>query len=532
MLLGGAFGLFLRAPNGQNRAEPGGSKPSYPLLGAVTSAATTSMDTPHAAKSEPTPPAQATLPRTLLMTAEPLAIRRIDSRQADARAELLQLRQSLSPRGNVVSDAGRARTIEVFGQPLSPAEVVAHICSDVERDGLRAVLDYTRRIDKADVNPTTLRVAADELKAAHQQADPVFLETVRRIRENILEFQQALVPEDVTIARPHGGYLQQRFVPLDRVGICVPGGAAAYPSTVLMTAVPAQAAGVKQLAVVAPPTSFGAYNLDLLATCYELGIEEVYRIGGAQAVAALAYGVEGLARVDKIVGPGNLFVALAKKQVYGDVDIDAIAGPSEVVVIADESTKPELIAAELIAQAEHSPGASILITWNEAVLNATAEAIERQTAELARGDLARKSLEQFGALVLVADAKAAAALANEIAPEHLHIATDQPEQWIPRIRHAGALFLGRYTPVAVGDYAAGPSHVLPTGGTARFASGLSARDFVRSMSVLHFSREGLAALADDVRVMADKEGLTAHRASVDIRLKAKSEPAGRKTGQT
>ncbi len=424
------------------------------------------------------------------MTSEPLAIRRIDSRQADARAELERLRQSLSPRGNVVSDAGRARTIEVFGQPLTPAEVVTRICTDVERDGLRAVLDYTHRIDKAQIDVTTLRVSSDELKEAHRGADPEFLETVRRIRENILEFQTALLPEDVTIARPHGGYLRQRFVPLDRVGICVPGGAAAYPSTVLMTAVPAQAAGVKQLAVVAPPTKFGAYNGDLLATCHELGIDEVYRIGGAQAVAALAYGVEGLRRVDKIVGPGNLFVALAKKHVFGDVDIDAIAGPSEVVVIADESARPELIAADLIAQAEHSPGASILITWNESLLAATAAELDRQTAQLERGDLARQSLEQFGALVLVADGKAAVALADEIAPEHLHIATDQPEQWLPRIRHAGALFLGHYTPVAVGDYAAGPSHVLPTGGTARFASGLSSRDFVRSMSVLHFCARG------------------------------------------
>ena len=296
-----------------------------------------------------------------------------------------------------------------------------------------------------------------------------------------------------------------------------------------MTAVPAQAAGVKELAVVAPPTKFGAYNDDLLATCHELGIGEVYRVGGAQGVAALAYGVEGIGKVDKIVGPGNLFVALAKRHVFGEVDIDLIAGPSEVIVIADESTRPDFAAADLIAQAEHAPGASILITWSKAVLEATAVELARQTAHLARGELARESLEQFGALVLVADAREAAALADEMAPEHLHIAAARPEELLAGIRHAGAVFVGDFSPVAVGDYVAGPSHVLPTGGTARFASGLSARDFMRSHSVIHCSREGLAAVAHDVCVMADKEGLTAHRASVDVRLK--SEPPGTQTGR-
>ncbi len=231
-------------------------------------------------------------------------------------------------------------------------------------------------------------------------------------------------------------------------------------------------------------------------------------------------------KVDKIVGPGNLFVALAKKAVYGEVDIDSIAGPSEVVVIADDSTRADFTAADLIAQAEHAPGASILVTWSQAILDATAAELERQTAGLDRGDLARQSLEAFGALVLVADADEAAALADWLAPEHLHIATERPEQLLSKIRHAGAVFLGNYTPVAVGDYAAGPSHVLPTGGTARFASGLSARDFLRSHSVIHCSSEGLAAMAADVRRLAEKEGLTAHRASVDIRLSG--EPAAGK----
>jgi len=452
------------------------------------------------------------------MTTEPLKIVRIDSRDSDARAAIARLRAALSPRGNIVSEAGRRRTLEVFGEELSPLAVVERICEEVRTKGRAAVLDYSARIDKAQVTAETLRVSAEELAAAHRAADPAFLAALRRIRDNIFEFQRALVPSDVRIQRSHGSYLGQRYLPLDRVGICVPGGAAAYPSTVLMTAVPAQAAGVKQLAVIAPPTKFGAYNPDLLATCHELGIDEVYRMGGAQGIAALAYGIEGVPRVDKIVGPGNLFVALAKKTVYGDVDIDSIAGPSEVVVIADPSTRPDYTAADLIAQAEHAPGASILITWSAAVLEATAAELARQTAHLERGDLARQSLEQFGALILVQSAEEAAALADEIAPEHLHIATDHAEQLLGKIRHAGAAFLGNYTPVAVGDYAAGPSHVLPTGGTARFASGLSARDFLRSHSVLHFTQAGLAELSDDVRALADKEGLSAHRLSVDIRM--------------
>jgi histidinol dehydrogenase len=453
------------------------------------------------------------------MSTPAIKIKKIDGRHTDVRAALSDLRKALSPRGNIVSEEGRRRTLEIFGKELTPQQVVETICHDVHDRGIDAVLEYSHRVDKAPLTRDTIRVAPDELKHAHTHADSRFLATIRRIRDNILEFQRALLPTDVRVERPHGSYLAQRFLPLDRVGICVPGGAAAYPSTVLMTAVPAQAAGVKELAIVAPPTKFGANNPDLLATCHELGITEVYRLGGAQAVAALAYGVEGVRQVDKIVGPGNLFVALAKKHVYGAVDIDSIAGPSEVVVLADASTRADFTAADLIAQAEHAPGASILITWSEEVLAATADELARQTAHLARGDLARQSLEQFGALVLVRDVHEATQLADEIAPEHLHIATDNAEELLASIRHAGAVFLGNYSPVAVGDYVAGPSHVLPTGGTARFASGLTARDFFRSNSVLSITRDGLASLADDVATLAEKEGLTAHRASVDMRLK-------------
>jgi histidinol dehydrogenase len=447
-----------------------------------------------------------------------LRIQRIDSRRDDVAAAMAALRYKLSPRGDVVSPAGRQRTIDVFGQALTPREVVERICRDVAAQGLPAVLDYSARIDKARLAADTIRVPAAELAAAHREADGALLDAVRRIRARIEKFQQALLHCDVRLDVP-GGYLVQRYRPLRRIGICVPGGAAAYPSTVLMTAVPAQVAGVREIAVMAPPTAFGAYNKDLLATCYELGIDEVYRLGGAQGVAALAYGVEGVPQVDKIVGPGNLFVALAKRHVYGEVGIDSIAGPSEVVVIVDGSTRPEFTAADLLAQAEHAPGASVLIGWDALALDRTVAELERQLQSLERGTLARESLEQFGAVILTRDVDEACRLADQIAPEHLHIATENAAQLVEKIHHAGAMFLGNYTPVALGDYAAGPSHVLPTSGTARFVGGLSANDFLRPNSVLHFDRAGLAELAPDVRVLATKEGLTAHRASVEVRMK-------------
>jgi histidinol dehydrogenase len=334
-----------------------------------------------------------------------------------------------------------------------------------------------------------------------------------------MSFQMGLVHRDAILSKRDYHELRLRYRPMQRVGVCVPGGAAAYPSTILMTVCPAQAAGVKEIALVMPPTATGAGNPDLLATCKELGVTEVYRVGGAQAVAALAYGVEGLPAVDMIVGPGNIFVALAKKFVFGQVAIDCLAGPSEIVVLADDSASPEYVAADLIAQAEHDPASSILITWHEPLLDQVEAALDRQLARLTRGDLARACLERFGALVLARDPVQALQWTNRIGPEHLHLATKNAPTLVDKIDNAGAIFVGHYAPVALGDYVAGPSHVLPTGGTARFASGLSANDFLRRSSVLYFTQQGLASLADDVRVLAEKEGLTAHAASVDIRMK-------------
>jgi histidinol dehydrogenase len=375
----------------------------------------------------------------------PFTIDRIDTRRDDVAAALDALRRKLSPAGNVVSEAGRRRTIEVFGEPLSPQQVIERICGDVKERGIEAVLEYSRKLDKAELTRETVRVSAAELAAAHAAADPPFLATIRRIRDNILHFQRAILHKDVEVKRD-GVVLKQRYSPLARVGICVPGGAAAYPSTVLMTAVPAQAAGVAEIAVIAPPTKFGANNPVVLATCHELGIREVYRVGGAQGVAALAYGVEGIAPVDKIVGPGNLFVALAKRHVYGEVDIDSIAGPSEVVVIADASTRPDFTAADLLAQAEHAPGASILVTWSPETLEATARELEKQVAGLSRSEETIQSLRDFGCLILVQGEDEACRITDAIAPEHLHIAIDDAQRLVPKIKNAGAIFLGNYSP--------------------------------------------------------------------------------------
>ena len=411
----------------------------------------------------------------------------------------------------------------MFGEPLTPQQTVERICRDVRERGLEAVLEYTLKLDGKELSADDLRVSPDELVARTSPRAATFLETIRSIRHNVLRFQEAILHHDTWIDLEQGGNLRQRDPPLERVGICVPGGAAAYPSTVLMTVVPAQAAGVKELAIVAPPTPFGAYNQDLLATCHELGITEVYRVGGAQAVAALAYGVPGIAKVDKIVGPGNLFVALAKKFVFGHVDIDSIAGPSEVVVIADDTTPPAFIAADLIAQAEHAPGSAILLSWSTDLIDGVCAELTKQLTVLERGELARESLTEFGALVLVADRAEAAELANQLATEHLHIACEDAQDLVTEIRHAGAIFVGPYSPVALGDYAAGPSHVLPTGATARFASGLSSNSFLRSGSVIQFDQAGMRAIAEDVLLLANKEGLTGHANSVTIRLPKKEE---------
>ncbi|MBS0265898.1 MAG: histidinol dehydrogenase [Planctomycetes bacterium] len=457
-----------------------------------------------------------------MTTSTALKIPLIDWPSAAGDAFVTDLRQRLSPRGDIVSEAGKQRTIQLFGEALTPQQVVERICRDVHERGLPAVVEHSQKLDSKDLTATTIRVTPDELARAHATAAPEYLSVLRHVVANVTEFQTRLLNRDVVLKKEGAAQgrieLRQRYLPLKRVGICIPGGAAAYPSTLLMTAVPARVAGVREIAVVVPPTAFGGYNQDILAACHELGITEVYRVGGAQGVAALAYGVEGIERVDKIVGPGNLFVALAKRYVFGEVDIDSIAGPSEVVLLADASARPEYIASDLISQAEHSPGSGVLITWHQPLLAQVQAALEQQLAQVDRGNLARVSLEQYGALVAVPNEDAGAQLSDLLAPEHLHISTAHPEVLLAKVQNAGAIFLGHHTPVAVGDYVAGPSHVLPTGGTARFANGLCANDFLKRSSVIWYDQAALRQAAADLRYLAAKEGLTGHSASVDVRL--------------
>ena len=446
-----------------------------------------------------------------------LKMRRIDLTASNAAKELTKLRDQFRTEAEVASPKARKLSQSVFGQNLTMAQGVERICTEVKSQGLAAVLKYTESLDNVKLKLEDLRVPASELASAHAKADSDYLDTLRRLRYNIDSFQSGLLHRDAELRVAGSHMISQRYRAYNRVGIYCPGGAAAYPSTLLMTVCPAQAAGVKEIVVVLPPTPQGAYNKDMLAACHELGVTEVYRVGGAQAIAALAYGVNGIPKVDMVVGPGGQPVALAKRFVYGSVAIDCLAGPSEVVIAADDSAHPNFVALDLLAQAEHSPGVPILITWYEPLLQEVTDEIEKRLVKLARADQARDGLERYGAFILAPDKHAAIDCVNEIAPEHLHIQTRDPEAFADEIDNAGAMFLGAFTPVALGDYGAGPSHVLPTGGTARYSSGLSANDFRKRTSVIHFARSGLRDIAPDVAFLANREGLTAHALSVEVR---------------
>ena len=466
-----------------------------------------------------------------------LKMRRIDLTANSAASQLAKLRAQFRLDSEIVSPAAKKLTQAVFGESLSPVKVVERICLDVRDKGLPAVLKFTEQFDKVKLKPDGIRVPAAELAAAHAAAAPEFIETIRRIRYNIESFQSGLMHRDAELRSSQMHELHLRYRPLRRVGVYCPGGVAAYPSTLLMTVVPALVAGVKEIVVTMPPTATGAGSADMLATCHELGVTEVYKFGGAQGVAAMAYGVDGLTAVDMIVGPGNQYVALAKKFVFGHVAIDCLAGPSEVVVVADDSAHPKYVALDLIAQAEHSPGVSILVTWHEPLLDEVQAELEKRLAKLPRGDMARDSLERFGAFVLTKDKREAIECVNDLAPEHLHIQIRDVDSVADEIDCAGAIFLGSFSPVAVGDYAAGPSHVLPTGGTARFASGLNANDFRRRTSVLRYTRKGLRDIATEIVYLANKEGLTAHAKSVEERAadtgpEARPKPKPEKAGST
>lgn len=395
--------------------------------------------------------------------------------------------------------------------------IVRQIIADVAARGDEALVELTQKFDRASLTVGQLRVEPEKIEAAHKQADGSFLEIIRRAIANIRAYQQSILVESPAPLSRAGRQLGVRYTPVDRVGVYVPGGRAFYPSTVLMTVVPAQVAGVGQIAMVSPPTSNGDVNPMVLALAGELGVKEVYRVGGAQAIAALALGTRSITAVDKIVGPGNAFVAEAKCQLFGRVGIDSVAGPSEVLIVADQTARADWLAADMMAQAEHDPGSAVLVTPSEALAQQVAAEIERQLATLSRADAIRAAVEQYSAIIVVKDLLTACDVANDFATEHLQIITDDDNGCLRRIRHAGAIFLGQYTPVPLGDYYAGPSHVLPTGGTARFFSALSCNDFRKASSVIRYDAESLAADAPSVAEFAKREGLTAHANAVEIR---------------
>jgi histidinol dehydrogenase len=398
------------------------------------------------------------------------------------------------------------------------AQAVAMIVADVRNHGDAALIDLSRRFDGAGLTPETLRVAEDDIASAEAACETEVREALRFAARRIEAYHRRQIPVNASFTDEAGVALGWRWTPVDSAGIYVPGGTASYPSSVLMNAIPARVAGVGRVVMVTP-ASGGAIAPLTLAAARIAGVSEIYRIGGAQAIAALAYGTANIAPVDKIVGPGNAYVAAAKRLVFGRVGIDSIAGPSEILVVADSANDPAWIAADLLSQAEHDPSSqSILITDDAAFADAVAGETERQLNLLPRREIAARAWEEHGAIILIAEILDAAPLINRIAPEHLEIATVNPHGLLAQVRHAGAIFLGRHTPEAIGDYVAGSNHVLPTSRTARFSSGLSVFDFLKRSSVLSCNADALAALAPAALTLSEAEGLNAHRHSVAIRL--------------
>mgnify|MGYP001279932191 CR=1 FL=1 len=439
--------------------------------------------------------------------------------ETDLAAALAGLSQNLGMSGAIVSEASRRKTVEVFGAPLTPLEVVRRILADVKTRGDEAVSEYCRKLDGAHLALKRFRVTLKEMKAAHDALPKALRDSLRRARKNIERFQRHIkVKPPAALTAADGGELRIEYRPLKRIAALVPGGRASYPSTALMTIIPAQVAGVQEVVMATPSLPDGSARPENLAVAHMLGLTEVYRFGGAHGVAALAFGTRTVPRVDMIVGPGNLFVTLAKREVYGECDLDMLAGPSEVLIIANESADPRYVAADLLSQAEHDPAASVLLTPSESVARRTVEELERQLPLLSREKAARACLDRYGFIAVTRSLDQAVALANQFAPEHLELAVKAPEKLLRDIRCAGAVFLGHQTPEPVGDYVAGPSHVLPTGGTARFAHGLNVNDFLRPMSVLKYSRKALAKAVNDVNIIARAEGLDAHARSATIRF--------------
>lgn len=406
---------------------------------------------------------------------------------------------------------------KLFGADLTAAEIVDKIVGDVRRDGDEAVIKYTKLIDRTEFTPEEFVVTEAEYEAAYQEADPAVVDSLRKAAENVRRYHQEQKPNSWMTYRDKGSILGQSVIPLDRVGIYVPGGTAAYPSSVIMNAMPAVVAGVKEIIMMVPPKN-GKINPYVLVAAKEAGVSKIFKIGGAQAIAAMAFGTETIPRVDKITGPGNIFVTLAKKAVYGHCDIDMLAGPSEILIVADKTADPAYTAADMLSQAEHDMlASSIVITDSSELAEKVAVEAEKQLKVLPREEITRASLDRNGMIIITEDIMQAVELANVSAPEHMEVLTEQPFQLLPYIRHAGAVFLGAYSPEPLGDYFAGPNHVLPTGGTARYYSVLNVETFMKRTSIISYTQEQLDAVSDDVIRLAEAEGLQAHANAVKLR---------------
>ena len=410
---------------------------------------------------------------------------------------------------------------EIFSRAVPKTNVeaiVTDIIENVKKYGDKALFEYCEKFDNAKLN--NLAVSKGEIDEAISLVEPKFLEILQKAAENIKKFHSKQLRNSFIINDENGIITGQKIIPVDRAGLYVPGGTAAYPSTVLMDSIPAKIAGCKEVSIVTPPNSEGKVNPVILAAAHIAGVDKIYKVGGAQAIAALAYGTETIKKVDKIVGPGNAFVAEAKKQVFGVVSIDMIAGPSEILIVADRTCSPKYVAADLLSQAEHDKMASaVLVTDSEELAIQVNEELEKQIPLLERAEIARVSIDENGKIIVAENLECAIDIANEIAPEHLELCVDNPFDYLDSIRHAGSIFMGKNCPEALGDYYAGPNHTLPTSGTAKFSSPLSVDDFVKKTQYTYYTKEALANVAEDIEYFATKEGLTAHAKSAVIRIK-------------
>ncbi len=398
-------------------------------------------------------------------------------------------------------------------------KAVSEILNRVKEEGDSALFAYTEKFDQAHIDAEGIRVTEEEIKEAYEAVKPELLEIIRKALRNIEDYHKKQRQYSWFDSKPDGTMLGQKVTPLQRVGVYVPGGKAVYPSSVLMNIVPAKVAGVEEIVMVTPPGRDGKVTANTLVAAKEAGADVIYKVGGAQAIGALAYGTESIPKVDKIVGPGNIYVALAKKAVYGHVSIDAVAGPSEILVIADETANPRFVAADLLSQAEHDElASSILVTTSETLAHEVSREVELFLKELSRREIIEKSLEQYGYILVASSMEEAIAVANDIASEHLEIQTKEPYDVMMKIRNAGAIFIGEYSSEPLGDYYAGPNHVLPTNGTARFFSPLSVDDFIKKSSIIAYSKAALEAVHEDIERFANAEQLTAHANSIKVRF--------------